>query len=145
MSKLIKGIAHGAFNVKDMDITVRFYEEVFGFKKAFEMKRPETGEPWIVYIYVGRDQFIELFYGGKNTIPYDDANIGFSHICFEVEDIKAVEQSIIDHGAPLDAEVSFGIDNNWQCWTRDPDGNRIEIMQMGEKSFQNEYIKNHKG
>ncbi len=110
MSKLIKGIAHGAFNVKDMDTTVRFYEEVFGFKKAFEMKRPETGEPWIVYIYVGRDQFIELFYGGKNTIPYDDANIGFSHICFEVEDIKVVEQSIIDHGAPLDAEVSFGID-----------------------------------
>lgn len=36
MSKLIKGIAHGAFNVKDMDTTVRFYEEVFGFKKRLK-------------------------------------------------------------------------------------------------------------
>lgn len=145
MNGIVSGIAHTAFNVKDMDKSVSFYEEVFGFQKAFAMNNPKDNKPWIVYMYVGKDQFLELFYDAKNEIPYNDANIGFSHICLAVDDIKAVEQSIVMHGAPLDAKVSFGMDNNWQCWTHDPDGNRIEVMQMGEKSFQNEYIKHLEG
>ncbi len=28
-----------------------YYEETLGFKKAFDIARPENGEPWIVYIY----------------------------------------------------------------------------------------------
>lgn len=41
-------------------------------KKAFEIHREETGEPWIVYMYAGGDQFIELFYGATKDIPYKD-------------------------------------------------------------------------
>ena len=29
-----------------------------------------------------------------------------------------------------------GSDRNWQCWTHDPDGNRIELMQMMDDSKQ---------
>ena len=58
---MTKGIAHAAFNVKDMDKTIEFYEKTLGFRKAFEIARPGTGEPWIVYIYGGGGQFIELF------------------------------------------------------------------------------------
>ena len=60
----MKGIAHAAFNVSDMERALRFYRETFGFEKAFELKHPETGEPWIVYVHAGGNQFIELFYGG---------------------------------------------------------------------------------
>ena len=55
-----KGIGHVAFNVRDMEKTIAFYEETLGFKKAFEIQRPENGEPWIVYVYGGGGQFIEL-------------------------------------------------------------------------------------
>ena len=47
---MVQGIGHAAFNVKDMDKTIEFYEKSLGFKKAFDIARPENGEPWIVYI-----------------------------------------------------------------------------------------------
>ena len=43
-------LAHVAITVKDMDAALRFYEEGLGFKRAFDMPEPETGEPWIVYV-----------------------------------------------------------------------------------------------
>lgn len=42
---MIKGIGHAAFNVKDMEKTIAFYEETLGFKRAFDIPRPENGEP----------------------------------------------------------------------------------------------------
>ena len=35
----------------------------------------------------------------------------------------------------LDSQVSQGMDMNWQCWTHDPDHNRIELMQMEADSL----------
>ena len=75
--KMMKGIAHAAFNVSDMERALRFYRETFGFEKAFELKHPETGEPWIVYVHAGGNQFIELFYGGVPPQKYQDQNIGY--------------------------------------------------------------------
>ena len=59
-----------------MERSIAFYENTMGFTKAFSIKRPETGEPWIEYIYAGGDQFIELFYGGTNEILYSYENKG---------------------------------------------------------------------
>ena len=72
MGQIIKGIAHAAYTVRDMESAVAFYEKVFGFKKAFTMNHPKTGAPWIVYVYVAEGQFIELFYGGVTEDPYTD-------------------------------------------------------------------------
>lgn len=63
---------------------IQFYQDVLGFEKAFDLKNPKTGEPWIVYLYAGGNQFVELFYGGVNYQEYKDENIGFSHTCLEV-------------------------------------------------------------
>lgn len=100
-----------------------------------------TGAPWIVYVYAGTGQFLELFYGAKNEVPYSDANIGLAHLCLAVTDIQAAYQKLTEAGAPIDSQLSLGIDGNWQCWTHDPDGNRIELMQMMDGPLQNTYIK----
>jgi lactoylglutathione lyase len=34
----------------------------------------------------------------------------------------------------------MGLDHNRQCWIDDPDGNRIEFMQMSASSMQAEAI-----
>lgn len=141
MDSVFNGAAHIAFNVSDMEKSLDFYKRVFGFEKAFEMKHPETKAPWIVYVYIGSGQFLELFYNATNTVPYSDDNIGFAHLCLAVSDINAAYQKIAEAGAPIDSEISCGVDGNWQCWTHDPDGNRIEIMQMMENSLQCRYIK----
>ena len=111
---MIKGIGHGAFNVKDMEKTVDFYEKTLGFKKAFEIPRPENGEPWIVYMYAGGDQFIELFYGATKDVPYKDENAGFFHLCLSVDDIHEVWNKIVETGAPQDDAPKCGCDGNWQ-------------------------------
>lgn len=141
MEKYVCGIAHAAYTVKDMDASVAFYEKVLGFEKAFVMNHPETGKPWIVYIHVAKDQFIELFFDGIYPHPYSDDNIGYSHLCLEVRDIQEAAAAIRSAGAPLDQEPSLGVDGNWQCWTHDPDGNRIELMQMMPDSCQDQYLK----
>jgi lactoylglutathione lyase len=44
---------------------------------------------------------------------------------------------IKSQGLTLDVEPKQGIDLNYQCWVKDPDGNRIEFMQMHPDSPQN--------
>jgi catechol 2,3-dioxygenase-like lactoylglutathione lyase family enzyme len=61
---MIKGIAHVAYTVSDMEKALHFYCDQLGFQKAFEI-RDDEGKPWINYIKVSKNQFIELFYGGK--------------------------------------------------------------------------------
>ena len=75
---MIKGIAHSAVTVKDMDESIRFYTQALGFRQAFELRRPETDEPWIVYLGICPGQFLELFYGGEDDNPWNDRLIGFN-------------------------------------------------------------------
>ena len=131
---MIQSIAHAAVTVRNMEESVRFYTEALGFTKAFEIPHPETGCPWIVYLSAGKGQFVELFYGGTTENPWNDAQIGFNHLCFAVEDIHAAAKQVRDAGYTLDVEPMEGCDFNWQAWTTDPNGIRVELMQMDPRS-----------
>jgi len=128
---MIKGIGHAAFYVSDMDKSLNFYCKILGFSLAFEMKDDE-GRPWINYLKIKEGQFIELFYGD----PIQVKGQSYSHLCLVVDDINKIALRIKDCGIELDIEPKQGKDSNWQCWVRDPDGNRIEFMQMDEESPQ---------
>lgn len=79
---MIKGIAHLAFDVADMEKSLHFYCDILGFTRAFDIPN-DQGEPWIEYIKVCEGQFIELFYGGQNKPGHVDRPVGFSHLCLE--------------------------------------------------------------
>lgn len=138
---MTNGIGHVAFIAEDMEKTVAFYENTLGFRKAFDIPRPESGEPWIVYLYGGNGQFIELFYSKPNEEPNQGVRIGFYHICVAVDDIREAWRKVVETGAPQDDAPKQGADHNWQCWTHDPDGNKIELMQIGEESPQMQFIR----
>ncbi|MFH0993738.1 MAG: VOC family protein, partial [bacterium] len=121
---MIKGIAHLAFQVADMDLAVRFYEKL-GFKKKFVL-RDDTGKPWIVYLQIGANQFIELFYAHEPLVLRPEIT-GYQHLCIEVTDIHGVAADLTRKGIAIDHPVTLGLDHNFQCWIRDPDGNRIEL------------------
>ncbi|GMA59776.1 VOC family protein [Alicyclobacillus fastidiosus] len=132
---MIQSMGHTAFTVEDMDASLKFYCDVLGCVKAFEIHR-EDGTPWIVYVRVPDGRFIELFYGGElKTLP-GEHSIGFNHLCFEVDDVERVAQMLREADAPLDIAPQQGLDLNYQCWTHDPDGNRIEFMQIHPDSPQ---------
>ena len=90
---------------------------------------------------IGGGQFVELFYGATKENPYRDENIGFFHICVAVDDIHEAWRKIVETGAPQDDAPKQGADFNWQCWTHDPDGIKIELMQLDEKSPQMRFIR----
>lgn len=132
---MIRGIGHLALDVINMDQSIHFYCNVLRFKQAFEIEN-DKGEPWIVYIKIAERQFIELFYGGSNRPEDVPDPVGFSHLCLEVEDIQEIASHLRSHNIPLDVEPMQGKDSNWQCWAKDPDGNRIEFMQLNPNSPQ---------
>ena len=131
---MLTGISHLALTVKDMEKSKDFYCRVLGLKKVFEINEPKTGEPWIVYLHVKGRQFVELFYHGAKDNIWEPALRGFSHICLEVDDIQQYAKHIEAAGYTLDKQPKVGCDNNWQCWITDPDGVRIEIMQISPDS-----------
>ena len=47
-------------------------------------------------------------------------------------------------GIKLTTEKKMGADYNYQAWIEDPDGNRIELMQMMPKAMQLAAIENLK-
>ena len=77
---------------------------------------------------------MELFYDGTVENPWKPELIGFNHLCFEVEDIHVASQQVIDAGFKMDILPNQGCDYNWQSWTRDPNGIRIELMQIDPQS-----------
>lgn len=127
-------LSHLAVTTKDMEKSLDFYTRVLGFQRVFDIDQPETGEPWIVYVHMGGGQFIELFYDGSTDNTWDATQRGFNHICMVADDIHAAARQITDAGYPLDREPKQGPDGNWQFWVTDPDGVRIEMMQIAADS-----------
>ena len=136
---MIQGTGHAAITVRDMDESIRFYTQALGFQKAFAFRHPDTGAPWIEYLSIAPGEFIELFYGGIEAQAWHDDLIGFNHLCFRVDDIHASVQEIRDAGYPIDIESKQGVDGNWQAWVRDPNGVRIELMQIMPESPQSRF------
>lgn len=130
---MLKGLAHMAFVVEDMEKSLHFYSDILGFERTFDLN-DEDANPWLIYLKVRDGQFIELFYGGNRQYTNRKA-AGFEHFCFEVEDINEIAVHLEKHGV-LDVKPSQGKDFNYQCWAKDPDGNRIEFMQIDPRSPQ---------
>ena len=50
--------------------------------------------------------------------------------------IQETVEALRGKGAPIDVEPKQGGDKNWQAWTHDPDGNKIELMKISPESPQ---------
>ena len=135
---MISGIGHMAIRISDLDAALSFYGDGLGFQEAFRLDR--DGEVRLVYLQVVRGQFVELFPGGE---PAAEAGkeVGYVHLCLAVDDIQATVEEASARGVVFDGEPKLGLDGNWQVWTTDPDGNRIEFMQIMPDSLQDRAMK----
>jgi len=129
---MITDLGHPAFAAHDIDETIGFYG-MLGIEEAFRLHR-EDGSLMLVYLHVSGDRFIEVFPGGPPPDP--DRTQSFMHICLLTDDVHAAVEHLRENGAPVDSEPIVALDGNWQAWTRDPDGNEIELMQLSEESPQ---------
>lgn len=127
---MIRGLAHVCFNVADLDRSIDFYCNKLGFKHGFDFVK--EGRRHGVYLHVSGRTFIELFQG----IP--DKPVGkpsYKHLCLEVTDMPGTVATLRQRGLEV-SEPKVGMDQSWQAWLADPDGNRIEMHEYTPKSWQ---------
>ncbi|NSW58559.1 MAG: VOC family protein [Armatimonadetes bacterium] len=127
---MLKALAHACFTVRDLDAAIDFYVEKLGMTRAFDFIN-DKGERYGVYLHVAGRSFIELFTG-----THDSSQGGsYRHICLEVEDVAQAVEMLRERGVEI-TDAKLGMDNSWQAWITDPDGNRLELHSYTEESWQ---------
>jgi lactoylglutathione lyase len=129
---MITDLGHPAFAARDVDETIGFYR-MLGIEEAFRLHN-DDGSLMRVYLHVSGDRFIEVFPSGPSPDP--DREQSFIHICLLTDDLHAAVEHLRENGVPIDREPAVGRNGNWQAWSRDPEGNEIELMQLSEESPQ---------
>ena len=129
---MITDIGHAAFAAHDLERTLAFYEKL-GIREVFRLHR-EDGSLMLVYLHVEGDRFIEVFPNGPAPDP--DRRGSFMHLCLLTEDMQVTVEQLRAAGVTIDREPAVGLDHNTQAWITDPDGNKIELMQLVEESPQ---------
>ncbi|MFF0445308.1 VOC family protein [Streptomyces sp. NPDC004609] len=119
---------HIGLNVTELDRSLAFYREVFGFTVMAEGK--EDGRRWA---FLGRDNRLLVTLWQQSEGSFRTGSPGLHHLSFQVESIEAVEATaevlrglgaeftydgVVPHG---EAGTSGGI------FFTDPDGIRLEI------------------
>lgn len=108
---------HVTVLITDVDRSRRFYRDVLGLR---EVQPPPTFDFVVVWFDLG-GQYLHLL-----LKPQPDA-IGPRHFALGVADAVAARRRCRDCDVPIDETVR--IPNADRFFIRDPDGNRIELIQ----------------
>jgi lactoylglutathione lyase len=120
---------HTMIRVRDLDAAVRFFCQGLGLR---EMRRRDSERGRFTLVFLGLDPDadspqIELTYNWDQAEPYTVGR-NFGHVAYEVDDIYAACQRLIDLGyvisrPPRDGHMAF---------VRSPDQISVELLQRGE-------------
>lgn len=136
----IRGIGHLALKVRDLDKSLDFWRDRVGFQEMDRLRR-DDGTTWLVYLRITDGQYLELFPGAATAqAPGEEAN-GVLHICLDIEDLDVEIARLEQAGVKIVSPIKGGIDNNRGAWIHDPDGNRIELMEMHPNCIQYKAIR----
>jgi lactoylglutathione lyase len=130
----VSAIGHVAIRVKDIARTLDFYVGKLGFAEMLRLDR--DGRLWLVYLRITDDQYLEIFPEGEGDRAAEREAVGYNHMCLAVPDIERTVRELETMGIAMIRPKIKAIDGNWQTWIEDPDGHRIELMQMDEESLQ---------
>jgi sugar phosphate isomerase/epimerase/catechol 2,3-dioxygenase-like lactoylglutathione lyase family enzyme len=150
---LFEGYTHVTLMVRDIEKELDFYTRVIGLPEMFRLLR-DDGSLFIVYLRLNDRQYLELFPWGVGDEPAAPNARGMHHMCLEVADLDYTVTTLMQRGATMsqwrsDATaldevegpaIRVGLDGNRQSWMKDPEGNRIELMEMATDSMQYQAI-----
>jgi catechol 2,3-dioxygenase-like lactoylglutathione lyase family enzyme len=134
-------LGHINLRTNDLQASIDFYGKL-GFPEFLRLTE-EDGRPWIVYLKITDEVYIELLPGGDGSRAGSQKTTGLNHLCLTTPDIEMTVAELGKVGVPLTAPLDpkrRGVDRNRGCWIADPDGNRIEIMEMAPDCVQYEAI-----
>jgi catechol 2,3-dioxygenase-like lactoylglutathione lyase family enzyme len=137
---MIRRLAHLCLVTDNLDAMVEFYSKKLGLPVKFIFKN-KAGQIFGYYLDCGDSTFMEIFdrvlkqkQWGGGTEPLTPGN-RYSHLCLEVTDLKEFRAALIAKGIKM-TEIAKGMDQSYQSWTSDPDGNPMELMEYTTRSPQ---------
>ncbi len=120
---------HTMVRVRDLDAALRFFCEGLGLR---EIRRRDEERGRFTLVFLGLDPGadspqIELTYNWDQSEPYTGGR-NFGHVAYEVDDIYAACQRMMDlgytiHRPPRDGRMAF---------VRSPDQISVELLQRGQ-------------
>ena len=131
---MINGIGHTAYNTTQMDAMLDFYVNKLGFEEMFRINN-DQGNLSLLYLRINDTTFIELFPGTPSQ-PREGRAAGYNHLCLDVSDIEGTVAWLRGQGVAIDRDIAFGKSGCKMAWIKDPDGNRIELMELLPTSMQ---------
>lgn len=128
-------LAHVALKTRDIEKSLAFYTGQLGMPEMLRLLF-DDGSLFLIYLRITDDQYLELFPDGVgDRAPGRDA-VAVNHFCLRVEDIERSVADLEAAGVTITREIRTGPDGNRQAWIEDPDGNRIELMEMAAGCLQ---------
>lgn len=117
---------HTMVRVTDLDQSLRFYCDALGLR---ELRRYDSGQGRYTLVFLAApgddDAQVEL------TFNWDPETYGigraFGHLAYQVDDIYAACQRLVDHGVTINRPPRDGR----MAFVRSPDGISIELLQAG--------------
>ena len=124
---------HTMVRVTDLDESLRFYRDLMGLE---EVRRIENEKGRFTLIFLappGQSEApVELTYNWDPEVYTGGRNFG--HLAYEVDDIYAFCQKLMDAGVTINRPPRDG----HMAFVRSPDNISVEILQKGESLPQQE-------
>ena len=126
---------HTMIRVTDLDASLAFYCQHLGMVQT-RRSDYESGRFSLIFLAAAKDTaaaaehkapLLELTYNWDPE-PYDEGR-NFGHLAFEVDDIYATCQRLLDAGITLNRPPRDG----YMAFVRSPDNISIELLQKGDK------------
>jgi lactoylglutathione lyase len=124
-------MTHYGILVGKLDDSLRFYQDVLGFRETWRGGRDEKQLSWVNLQLPDGDDYIELMLYAE--LPAPDKRGTPHHVCLEVPDmdkaLAALEARKEKAGYTRPMEIRTGINRRRQLNLYDPDGTRVELME----------------
>ena len=142
---MILGFSHIGIGVSDLDRSIRFYSDVFGFTELYRLDfndnevaaTMEQEGAFRSAMLLRDDVRIELLQwvdvptsgGGKKAMT----ELGFTHLSFRVDHVDDLTEAVVAAGGQVHPQTLSHVGPEGPAQTgllyyTDPDGTRIEVM-----------------
>lgn len=108
-------LSHVNLRVERLDLAVRFYSDVLGIEVVTRGDAEGQG----AWLRIG-DAEIHL------SVDPTPQPLSKRHVALVVDDLRAAREAVLAGGASIEKE-----EPGRRFWTRDPSGNRLEIVGPG--------------
>ena len=120
-------MAHTCVRVKDLEVSLKFYTEAFGFEESRRRDFPDAKFTLVYLTLPGDDYELELTYNYDHE-AYDLGD-GYGHIAIATEDVAALHETHKEAGFNVtDLKGLPGTPPSYY-FVVDPDGYKIEVVR----------------